>query len=113
MPTRNEWNENNCKNEALKYSTRFEFCKKSKSAYTSALNNNWLDDICNHMGEKLIKRDFWSYEECKKESLKYKTRGEFSIKSSYAYKISRKNKWLEEFIPKIKNNENKRFTKIS
>jgi hypothetical protein len=52
------------------------------------------------MGDKIIKRNFWTYESCKMESLKYKTRGDFSIKSAYAYKLSRLNKWLDEFFPK-------------
>ena len=104
MNIRNTWTKENCKDEALKYNTRFEFSIKSKPAYMSALNNKWLDEICEHMGNKLIKRDFWSYDECKIDALKYKSRGDFSIKSPYAYKVSRLNKWLDEFYPKINKN---------
>jgi hypothetical protein len=39
----------NCKKEALKYSTKTEFVKGSQHVYHIALKNNWLDDICKHM----------------------------------------------------------------
>ena len=93
----NNWTYEKCKEESLKYLSRFEFCKNSKSAYSSALNNNWLDEICVHMGDKKIKRNFWDYETCKIESMKYKTKSEFFRKSNYVYDISRKNKWLNVF----------------
>ena len=96
----NNWSYDNCKKEALKYSYRFEFCKKSKSAYSSALKNNWLNEICEHMGDKKIKRNYWNYENCKIESIKYKTRSEFYKKSNYIYGVSRKNNWLNDFFPK-------------
>ena len=102
MIKKNNWTKENCKTEALKYSTRFEFSKKSKSAYTSALNNGWLDEICKHMGDKKIVRDYWTKDTCKEEALKYKGRGDFSIKSAYSYKVSRINNWLDEFFPKNK-----------
>lgn len=100
MTNRNEWNKENCRKEALKYTSRFKFSKGSKPAYMSALNNGWLDELCYHMGEKIKKRDIWSYDECKKEASKYKNRGQFSIKSPYPYKLSRINNWLNEFFPK-------------
>lgn len=100
MINRTNWSKNNCEIEALKYKSRFEFSKKCKPAYMSALNNNWLNEICKHMGDKKILRDYWTHEKCKEESKKYNSRGEFSIKSSYSYKISRINNWLDEFFPK-------------
>ena len=45
-------------------------------------------------------KDYWNYNTCKLESKKYKNRGEFSIKSSYSYKVCRINKWLDDFFPK-------------
>jgi predicted GIY-YIG superfamily endonuclease len=100
MPKINYWTKEKCKNEALKYNSRFIFCKNCKSAYSSALNNNWLNEICGHMGDKQILKNYWTKEKCKEEALKYNSRGEFSIKSAYSYKVSRVNKWLDEFFPK-------------
>ena len=41
-------------------------------------------------------RGYWTKENCLLESLKYKTRGEFSRGSVVAYESSRKNGWLGE-----------------
>jgi predicted GIY-YIG superfamily endonuclease len=35
--------------EALKFSTRNEFQKKSRNAYLSAYKHGWLDSVCKHM----------------------------------------------------------------
>lgn len=100
MSKRNIWTMENCKNEALKYSNRCDFSKKSKSAYMASLNNNWLDEVCEHMGNKNILRNYWTKEKCQKLSATFKTRSDFNNKSSYVYKISRLNNWLDEFFPK-------------
>ena len=61
----NYWNDiKNCKKEALKYTVRSEFRKKSFGAYFISRKNNWLDEICSHMtpcGSK-YKRCIYSYE---------------------------------------------------
>ena len=43
------WTKDNCHLEALKYDTRHDFQKGSKSAYSTAVHHGWLDDICGHM----------------------------------------------------------------
>ena len=43
------WTKAQCHKEALKYKTRKEFHKKSKSAASAAGRNGWLDEICSHM----------------------------------------------------------------
>lgn len=43
------WTKENCHLEALKYDTRYDFQKGSKSAYSVASKHDWLDDICGHM----------------------------------------------------------------
>jgi len=88
------WTKKNCKKEALKYTTRGEFQKGSLGAYFSSCKNGWLDDICKHMVEILKPKGYWTKENCRKESLKYKTILEFRKGSSGAYISSRKNGWL-------------------
>ena len=44
------WNKKRCSLEAKKYSNRSDFMRKSSSAYNASLANNWVDDICIHMG---------------------------------------------------------------
>jgi hypothetical protein len=43
------WNLDNCKLEAMKFTGRKEFYKKSGSAYNSASRHGWLDEVCAHM----------------------------------------------------------------
>ncbi len=43
------WDKEKCAKEALKYKTRTEFFKSSRSAYKSALRNCWLNELCSHM----------------------------------------------------------------
>lgn len=90
------WNDKEkCKQEALKYKTRTEFCKKSNGAYASSLRNGWLDDICSHMIVKWEKK--WaSKEACQKEALKHKTRTDFQRECDGAYTYALKHGFLDE-----------------
>jgi len=47
-----------------------------------------------------MKKIKWNYETAKKESLKYKSRGEFYYNKQGAYKRALINGWLNEFFPK-------------
>lgn len=96
------WTKEKCQKEAIKYNTRKEFANNSNSAYRSSLRNNWLNNICKHMGDKVIKRNYWNYTTCKKVANLCSTRFEFSRKYSRAYTISLENKWIDEFIPQTK-----------
>lgn len=58
------WNDKEiCIHEANKYNTRKEFQHNSGSAYASALRNNWIDEICEHMQiiGNLKKRCIYAY----------------------------------------------------
>lgn len=96
-----KWTYEKCSEEALKYKTRSEFQIKSKSAYNSALKNNWLNDICKHMIQMKVPNNFWknNKELCKLESLKYNTRTNLQLGSWACYNESLNNKWLDEFFP--------------
>ena len=58
------WTKENVKNEALKYSKRFDFYKKSSGAYDKAVKNGWLNEICSHMelSGNVYKRMIYAYE---------------------------------------------------
>ena len=47
--TRIKWTKELANIESIKYNTRTEFQKKSNNAYSAALRNKWLDEICGHM----------------------------------------------------------------
>lgn len=88
------WTFDRCKEEALKYNTRYEFQKKSGSAYNVALKNKWLVIICSHMIKTQKPTGYWTFDRCKKEASKYSTRYEFQKKSISAYSAASKKKWL-------------------
>lgn len=49
----------------------------------------------------------WTYDNCKKEALKYKYRNDFRINSKSAYRISQKNNWLNEICEHMNYKYNK------
>ena len=60
----NYYTKEKCKEEALKYKSRIDFCKGSNTYYKKSLKNNWMDEICNHMkkyGNRLY-RCIYAYE---------------------------------------------------
>jgi hypothetical protein len=89
------WTFEKCKDEAIKYKTRYEFQKNCGSAYNSALKNKWLDMICTHMIKTQKPTSYWTYERSKDEAIKYKTRYEFQKKSNGAYSAAYRKKWLD------------------
>ena len=88
------WTLDKCKNEALKHKTKYEFQKKSGSAYNSALKNGWLNMITTHMIITQKPTGYWNIERCHEESLKYKTRIEFRKNSNGAYSAAYRKNWL-------------------
>lgn len=90
------WNLENCKIEALKYITQIDFITKSRSAYGSAYENEWLDEICSHMVSDKKQKGYWTKENCKTEALKYTTKKEFVEAESGAYDAAFDNGWMDE-----------------
>ena len=98
MPTpkpKNSWTFENVKNEALNYETRMSFSKNSRSAYSTAQQNGWLDDVCSHMSRPAPVRK-WTFEDVKNEALNYENRKTFFIGSCGAYNAALRNGWLDE-----------------
>ena len=90
------WTFEKCKEEALKYRTRYDFKKQSPTAYSKSCKSKWLEDICTHMKEVIKPPNYWNFDRCKEEALQYKTRNGFQTQSRSAYKKSVQNKWLDE-----------------
>jgi len=90
------WTFEKCKEEALKYEYRTKFYEKSKTAYQSARKNNWLNEICSHMKQKIKPKGYWTKEKCQAEALKYNLKKDFQKSNNGAYQSARKNNWLNE-----------------
>lgn len=97
----NYWTKENCRVEALKFNSRFNFQNLSHGAYNAAFKNRWLDEICSHMEFLCRPKGYWdNYENCKQEALKYTSRTDFYHHKSGAYNAARENGWLNEFFRK-------------
>ena len=108
---RNYWTKERCIEEALKYTSRSEFQKKSKGSYNACYRNGWLDLVCNHMSKTRNEKGYWTKERCLEEALKYKNRKEFQTKSKGAYSASLINDWLDDFFEKRVIMKNGHWTK--
>lgn len=97
------WTKENCKNEALKYKNRTEYFKNNASSYNKASKEKWLNDICSHMKELQKPKNYWSYEKCQEEILKYKKLSDLMKNNSSLYKKILDNKW-NELINNLKTN---------
>ena len=107
-----KWTKEKCQDEALKYNHRFNFKKGNGSAYNSAYFNNWLDDICSHMTEIYKPKNYWTKENCQKESLKYDYRIDFKLNSSVCYSKAIELKCLGEITSHMhSNNKQNNLTK--
>jgi hypothetical protein len=88
------WTFEKCQNEALKYTNRTNFARFSPSAYHRALKDGFLDQICSHFTSRWKPYRFWSFKQCQKEALKYKTKVQFKTNNSSAYSLSLKRGWI-------------------
>lgn len=97
------WNNyDNCYNEAKKYKSRHEFDRGSSVAYETSRKNGWLDKFV-WLNQQTHPKGYWTYEKCKEEAQKYKSRYEFLKNVPGACDSSRRNGWLDEFFPKDNN----------
>ena len=86
----------NCYNAAKECSTKMEFKSKYPNAYRNSMNNNWFENF-EWLGERCKPNGYWNKETCYKAAIECKTRREFSEKYSKAYKMSKKNGWIDEY----------------
>jgi hypothetical protein len=105
-----KWTYDNCKKEALKYKSKTDFNKYSSGCYTKAYQNNWLNDICSHMIPTQKPKNYWTFERCKEEALKYNTKSEFKSTSNSAYLISCRNNWINDTCSHMIKRINKIWT---
>jgi hypothetical protein len=82
-----------CKKEAIKYNTIAELQKSDGSVYNRIRKNGWLE-LLSHVTRVQKESGYWTYERCKEEALKCKTRAEMQGKTFY--NVIKDNKWLEE-----------------
>lgn len=98
-------NKENCRKEALKYTSRGDFALYSESAYKESRINGWLDEICSHMISKHYPAGYWTKEKCFEEAKKHNNITEFARNFSFGYEIVRQNGWNKELIAVMKESK--------
>ena len=73
-----------------------DFRKNSGGAYTSALTNKWVDNICSHMTPPPAYNLKWTKEKCHEVALMFNSRGELKNYNNGIYTKARINGWLDE-----------------
>lgn len=91
-----KWTFDKCKEEALKYSYRIDFIKNSKNIYAVCVRKKWLNEVCSHMKDKYSNKIKWTFDKCKEEALKFKSRKEFQNKSKKIYAAAQYNGWINQ-----------------
>ena len=96
------WTFEKCSEESKKYSSLKDFREFSHAAYTAAYKYGYLDKFDWLKHERTKRGTYQSYNNCKQEASKYKSKSEFRKNNSSAYSASLKHGWLDEFFPKNK-----------
>ena len=96
MSNKVKWTYERCKELASLFTNRMEFHEKYNVAYVTSSKNGWLNEICQHMVYNQTPPGTWTYEKCKDEALKYKSRSEFQEKNYNVYRRSYDNGWLND-----------------
>ena len=100
------WTKEKCQEDALKYINRKQFKENSCGAYYSSINNNWLDEVCSHMTNKIQKpKKYWTKEKCQEVLLTCKNIKEFKEKYGGGYNSVLKNNWINDIYSKNKHNK--------
>lgn len=96
------WTYDRCRELALKYTNKTLFNREYPNAINASIRNGWYYDICSHMPNTRKPNNYWNYERCREESLKYDTKSNFNKGSGGAYNSALKNGWLLEITLHMK-----------
>lgn len=96
------WTLENCKESALKFSTRVAWKRGNATAYRAATKNKWLDACCQHMKPAPIPASHWTLKNCKASALEYSSRGEWEKGCNAAYTRARQKGWMDKCCSHMK-----------
>lgn len=92
--SRIKWTKEMCREKSLQYQYKIDFKRYDGSAYTAAVRNGWLAEICTHM-QHVPKKIKWTKEKCHEIALKYQTKKELKEKEYSVYVTIVRNKWVD------------------
>lgn len=91
------WTVERCFEYALLYSNLRDFyLGEHRTAYNKLCKLGLIMDATGHMKLNRVNNNYWTFDRCIEEALKYKTRKEFQTLSNGAYDKCHKNKWLND-----------------
>lgn len=94
------WTKEACYELALQCKSRSDLKKHNAQAYKTARQNGWLEDYTwFRSGFKIFQEEGikWTYEACRDEAKKYKSRSEFCKKCVGGYTRALDRGWIEDF----------------
>lgn len=92
---RDYWTFEQCQKAASKYQSRNDFKKNDGSAYSTAVRNGWIEQICSNMVKPAPKIK-WTHEKLAEEAKKYNSKKDFKLFSHSAYVTAVRNGVLDE-----------------
>lgn len=96
------WNKDNCVESAQKFDKIINWQLGEKTAYHSALRNNWMKECTAHMKNLRKPNGYWTKELCVESALKFETRKAWQDNEKGAYQTAYKNGWLDECYAHMK-----------
>ena len=90
------WTKDRCAERAILYSSKMEFKNNDGSAYTTAVREGWLEEICNHMPPYEHNPLKWTKRACHEVALQYKTKKDFKKGNYSAYTTAGYRKWIDD-----------------
>lgn len=88
----------NCYVEAQRHKTLKSFIMQSGGAYNSALEHGWMEDYTWLEGHRRKNRAYYTYDVCYELANCCKNKSQFIRDYPTAYKVSKENGWIEEYI---------------
>jgi len=86
----------NCKAEALKYSSRSEWQKDSPLSYRWATKNKWIEECAGHMALSRMPDGYWTLERCQEVAKNYKTKAQWRLEHRASFSRANKQGWLNQ-----------------
>ena len=85
-----------CKEISLQYNNIRDLRAHNPSVYAKIAKHKWQKKLFNHMVELRKPNNYWTFEMCKKEALKFNCFKDFKQNSKAALVTIMKNNWTEE-----------------
>jgi len=100
------WNKERCSSESIKYKSKVEWRKNSRTSYTICQRRGWFKELSQHFyTSSIFKKKYATIEQCKEDSLKYKSKTEWFKKSNTIYCVAKINGWSNECCQHMKGNK--------